>query len=420
MDRTFRTLARRTPLMAIIIGCVGGAAVAQKQEPAASGADRVENRITFSTGPAADAYFSQLQERLADPVQRAELRAKQREQMVELHSELAAVVGLNGAEETRLVDILTDEQMAAQDGFGRSEDMQKRADEDTRRLADISALLGEKRFARYQEYMDTLGERRVMQYFDSQLDAANKLSPEQKTRLMPLYRETLELSTNSRRPGFPESMFGAPAVPAQQRERVMLEANVALNEEGYRRMQASSAWMAKQVVPVLTPPQRELFERLEAKKIDSQRRYVEQLRVSAGMSAEIPVTAPPGMSEREGAPLMGRVRIALSISANGKTAAEETIVIENGSTTEIFEGPEGLSWQATPTLLEDGMAYVSVQFFENTGNGRRPIRGDVSVGSRFRMPDGNPMPHGGGGGGSSTIKGAKAYVVTVIIRASPM
>jgi hypothetical protein len=85
-------------------------------------------------------------------------------------------------------------------------------------------------------------------------------------------------------------------------------------------------------------------------------------------------------------------------------------LLENGSTSEAIQAPEGLWLEVTPTLYEDGWAYYEMTFYEDRAGRRVRFDGVVSSGRLTRYPDGSSSPNGCAV--SSFSSGNKTYVIS--------
>ena len=359
-------------------------------------------------------------ERLKDPKKRAQLRAEHREQVQSEYADLAEVIPLDPKMESDLIDLLTDQRMAHLDVFyanlldstRQSHDRFRQNDTaaESRSVQQIRDLLGDERFGHYLAYTDTLGERRQANYFNARLEPDDKLTTEQKTRLMTVLRTQLETSMQRRGANpnrmLPRTLPGSDA----EREDFLRKRTITMNEEGFRELQEESLLLLEHLHDVLTAPQLEAFTQLEAEKIASQRKYVQQMRVSAGMSPEFDETQKPVTAQRSR--VTGRVKLEIFLEVNGEPFKTE-IVTENGTAAEPFEGPEGLWVQATPILFEDGFCNVELRFSEEILGQRRPIRGMTGMGMEAKQSV--PL---GSGRASTRISGSKSYAISTDARVS--
>jgi hypothetical protein len=245
---------------------------------------------------------AEMRKRLADPQLREQLRAEQRTLIDAMHPDLAQVLGLDPRIASELIDLLTDQQMSvfdrihgdelqAPNSVAMKDRLARNAQEGTRRIGQIRRLLGEQGFERYQDYQNTLRERLQVTLFEERLQPGDELTPEQKSRLMSLLRWQEE---QTQRRMLENRSWVPPAVydPEALRKR-----DITANEDSFWRAQEESQLLISRAAEVLTQRQIEVFARMEADKLDVHRTQLEQVRVDAGMSREIP---PPEADEGPG------------------------------------------------------------------------------------------------------------------------
>ena len=384
------------------------------------------NSVVFSaralgSGPISGAVGTdEMAERLKDPVKRAALRVERHEQVKAQNADITEVVPLEPEMEAKLIDLLTDQQIANLDVFyasrldptGRTNDgfMDKHIAAERQAKEQIRALLGDDRFGLYLDYTSSQGERQQANYFNDRLDAGSKLTPDQKARLMVVLRNHLEqdhtLRMGERRQMLPTRLrsFGPDSADA------LLKLNITANEENFRRMVTSSRLLLEKVSTVLTPAQLAAYELMETEKLASQRRYVQQMRVSANMPAAFDETnAPEAAAPRVRVP--GKVRVELLVAVDGGTPINANLVTDNGTPAVEFEAAKGLWVTATPTLYEDGWFYVDFSYSEEFNGRRLAIRGGGGMG-RPSQPEMPLRTHPGG----NMVSGSKAYAISADAR----
>jgi hypothetical protein len=365
------------------------------------------------------AEAKQMRKRLKDPRERKRVRAEQRAQIPDQYPDLAQALLLDPQKEAALIDLLTDQQMENLDHFyevqsagspasrDRGFDIQAIADDETRRLKQLSDLLGPDGFERFRQYKETWGERRQAVYFDSRLDPDHKLSEDQKERLIALLHKQNEASRN--RP----SLDLLPAM-VRPNDEALRRQQIKMEEDALRQMEQSSRELMKQLPEFLTPPQIDAYAKMETKTLDAQRKHVQQTRVSAGLSSEIPNTVElPANLEPPRKPVVGRIQFEMQVTANRSEPVEISTQMMNGETTSI-EGPEGLWIEAKPTLYEDGWLDVDIAYYERGPDDRRVLLSKSRMGTRTR----SDVRLAGGGG--STIVGSKGYAISELANANPI
>ena len=136
---------------------------------------------------------------MKDPAMREMMREQQKAAVNLMYGGLFKEMNLSAEEKDRLKEILTDSQMKNVEnagGFfggkdGASEDMQKlTADAKKRTEAEIRALLGDERFAQYQDYQKNMGERMQLDQFKTRLASENlALQEPQAAQLLQIMKE---------------------------------------------------------------------------------------------------------------------------------------------------------------------------------------------------------------------------------------
>jgi hypothetical protein len=136
---------------------------------------------------------------MKDPAMREMMREQQKAMINMMYGGLFKDLKLSLEEKDKLKELLTDSQMknieAAQGMFGGKEGV---TEETTKQITDakkqtdteIKALLGDERFAQYQEYQKSMGERMQIDQFKNQLAGANMpLDDAQSAQLMQIMKD---------------------------------------------------------------------------------------------------------------------------------------------------------------------------------------------------------------------------------------
>jgi uncharacterized protein YbaA (DUF1428 family) len=136
---------------------------------------------------------------MKDPAMREMMREQQKAMINMMYGGLFKDLNLSPEEKDKLKELLTDAQMknieAAQGLFGGkegvTEDATKQiADSKKQTDAEIKALLGDERFAHYQEYQKNVGERMQIDQFKNQLAGANMpMDDAQAAQLMQIMKD---------------------------------------------------------------------------------------------------------------------------------------------------------------------------------------------------------------------------------------
>lgn len=382
-----------------------------------------DEHLMFSTDFDSLPQTTEMRRRLKDPEQRKLLRAEQREQVRKQNPELAEVLRIDPEREAALIELLTDDQMqhlerfyAVRSGNTHSvfEHGQAQADAETRRLAKLRELLGADLFERYQDYQSTVMQRRHALLFDARLDSYNKLTSDQKERLIVLLQDHFEKEMQQPRIRLQDAVSPFSA-DREARAEAMRKQAIEMYDETFRDMQQASRLLLERLPEVLTPQQLDIFAQMEAEKIASQRKYVEQMRIRVGMSPEVP-EQPAEVRPPARTPVAGHVKLEVSLTVNRSEPVNVILATENGKAVP-FEAPEGLWVEATPTLFDDGWLNVDFKFYEGPPGRGRAIAGHHGMGTRT-TPD--TMGLATAGGGSSVIVGSKGYAVSMQANAVPI
>jgi hypothetical protein len=366
-----------------------------------------------------------MRKRLSDPALRDDLRAETLAQIRSGYPQIAEELGLDPELEARLFEVLTDQQMAHLESFYREspdpqregdparDSMQQLADEQTRAKQQILDVLGEARFEHYLGYMDTRGERLQVVFFEGQLEQRDRLTPDQRQRLMALLRA--EEDRHAARQ-IAEWHLKSDSHDGDDSPESMQKLNVALNEDNYRLMLEDSRALLARLPAILTPSQLDAYARMEASKLASQRSYVEELRAGAQVTSNFDDAQPRTLPARR-TPATGKVRLELTLTIDAHPPVMADVVTENGRAPPAIQCPEGLWVEATPALYEDGWAQVDFTYYEERGGKRIRLRDRVSTGYLTRDPQSGLL--GGGGGGSTLGGGRKSFAVSTWIVVTP-
>lgn len=136
---------------------------------------------------------------MKDPAMREVLREQQKAMINLMYSGLFKDLNLSSEEQDKFKALLTDSQMknieAAKGMFGGEdpnalEDAGKQiADSKKKTDEEIKALLGDQRFAQYEEYQKSMSERMQIDSFNKQLAGGAPLREEQSTRILQILKE---------------------------------------------------------------------------------------------------------------------------------------------------------------------------------------------------------------------------------------
>jgi hypothetical protein len=384
------------------------------------------NRVMFGTGKDFEAQAAEMRKKLADPQLRKQLRAEQRAQAESSNPDLAEVLGLEASEAAALFDLMADQELQHLEVFFAKQDaqptreamharMQQLANDETRKRQQIKEFLGVERFGRYLDYTDTVSERRQAVLFDDELAAADKLTADQKQRLMTILRgereQLMSRSGRSMKTLLPTRMGGT----REDFEAMMRKHQLESMEDSFRRMQQDSKSLLARLPEVLTASQLAVYTQMENDKLAGQRKYVQELRVNAGLSPEFD-EGPPTAAPDQRTPVVGEVRVEVYVRVNEGEPVTVDLKTENGKAPAPFAVAEGLWVQVTPQLFTDGWTQIDYKFFEESDGRRRLLGGSLGSGG---PPGSGGVPLGSGGSGT-TVTGSKAYSVRTDARISPV
>lgn len=149
-----------------------------------------------NAGPDASSMGSMLSKMMSDPETKKMIRESQRMMMAQLYAPLIKQLGLSPDEATKFKEMLLDHTAAATEQatslFGatnRTQLTSQLAEQQKSFDEQLKAFLGDDRFAQYQEYQQTVGQRTQLSLFKQQLGADNPLSDQQTEQLLTFMKE---------------------------------------------------------------------------------------------------------------------------------------------------------------------------------------------------------------------------------------
>jgi hypothetical protein len=383
----------------------------------------VENQVVLARFGDASQSMQQMRARLADPEQRGAVRAEQRTNLQQLYPDVAEALRLDAATHEALLNLLTDQQMEMLDQVhdeGQREalhSMQAQVDAQNRKLDELRGVLGEEGLERYQQFVGTVSERRQVRDVDARLDAADKLSPEQKDRLIDLFKEKNRKDLPpplppERMPSFLNSRDPGSPTFREDLQRASQLATIEANEEILRLEDASNRWMAERAAEFLTPAQASAVAEVNETQTETHRQWIEQARAKAGLDGAIPERSEERTPLRK--PVSREVALEMTISVNG---AEPVRVTHTGSNREplSIQASDELSVEADWTLFDDDWLDVKLTFYEQGPTGRRRLDSAGGFGMLTKTPDG--VASRSGGGTNMAVAGRKAYSVEMTVAA---
>ncbi len=379
----------------------------------------VENRIVF-VQPGSRS-MEEMRARLADPVQRKTMRAEQRASLEQSHADAEDELELDSTRREALIELLTDQSMESLDRmFGEQREpwpsMQSMADAENRKLDQLREILGDAGLERYQEYTATTYERSQMREVDRYLGTPDKLSPEQKVRLVKLFKEKNQMGLpppgQSRMSNLMRSRGPDSPNFRQDMERESQLATIEANEEILRLREAANRVIIERASGLLTPRQLAAVAKVNEAEVARQREWLVKARTNAGLDPAIPERAKDeNLPIRK--PAQGDVWLDLVVRVNGGEPVHVTHSGKNGETLK-FQASADLFAEAEWTLYEDNWIEVRLTYFEEGPNGRRRLQGGSGFGTMGRIP-GERRPgvddFAARGGSSTLVMGRKAYSV---------
>ena len=377
-----------------------------------------ENQLFFRTGDAAQHAMQEIRERLKDPERRAVLRTEHKSMLERLHPDMEQELGIDSATKDKVLELLADEQlMRLESSFWMEQDhaaaIQKQADAETQSLASLRALLGQDGLEKLQLYLSTTWEREQVKRFDALLLATEKLQPEQKSKLAQLFsernhhaREHGVRSHMSRPPSF-GSMDRLPSPEETQRHSQLL--TIEGNETALRRAKEENPILEKRAAEFLSPAQVAALARMNEEEATRLQAWIEQARLQAGLSPQIPERAQQSLVPRPTPrkPFAGETLFEFNVTVNRSAPVTMTHTGPN-ATPIMFEAGDGLWIEVTPTLFEDHWLDVHLDFYEQVGSENRRLDNGSSFGTLTRLPDGTSNR---GGMSTNVVTGSKGYAV---------
>jgi hypothetical protein len=386
-----------------------------------------ENGIVFVPFGERSQSTENMRARLADPEQRKAMRAEHRAGLVQIYADIEEVLNLDSTTHEALLDLLTDQYLASLDAmFGdhRPEVLfapQRQVEAENRKLDQLREVLGNEGLERYQEYTTTVHERRQVREVDAYLGTTDKLSPEQKARLVKLFKEKNQMGIPSPTPSRMSDLLRSrdPRSPSFQEDlqRESQLATIEGNQQMLRLRETSNRWMAERASGFLRPAQSAALAKVNESDMARQRKWIEQARANAGLDSAIPVrgsdeSTPPRK------PATGEVTLDLMVRVNGGEPVHVTHTGPNGEQLK-FKVSEDLLAEVEWTLFDDNWVDVRLTCFEEGANGPRRLQGGSGFGTMAVSGGTSPRDNGIDTRGSSStiVTGRKAYSVELSARA---
>jgi hypothetical protein len=261
-------------------------------EPEAEGAPRVDDLAKSEAEARALRRMPSDQaawlKRLADPASRAVLRAETIAEMRQTSPDLARAIGLTPQQETKLIELLADQELQMRELGARGHHATATRPVDHHQLKErqeeeLRALLGSEKVERFRQYRASAPERAQVQALRARLDGANALREDQATRLVALMRQEREayvasftdIGAGGFMANYPFTPFSSGDEPAEEIQ--FAEAQLGRTEEFLQRLQGQAA-------TVLTREQLRRYAEIQEEQMNSERNRLEWLRARASGS----------------------------------------------------------------------------------------------------------------------------------------
>ena len=209
-----------------------------------------------------------LSKMMSDPAMKEMMRSQQKTMVNTMYGALFNEMNLTPEERQKFSDLLLDQQTKTMEaGMGLFEEggltnitqaVQARQKESEEQL---KALLGEERFAQYQEYQKTVGDRVQLDQLRRQMETAG--TPVQDEQLQQLLALTKEERERVPAP-FPQDPQAAGANMERMLSDELMEKQMAWQEEINRRV-------LERATTVLTPDQLRAYEQFQTQQINMQK-----------------------------------------------------------------------------------------------------------------------------------------------------
>ncbi len=218
---------------------------------------------------------------MADPDTKKFIRDQQRMMLDPLYGPLIKQLGLTPEEADRFKELLADNMMKGAENasslFGgpsstnRAEALKTLAAEQTNFEATVKAFLGDGRYAQYQDYQQTVGDRALLNQFRQQTTGTdNPLTDQQADQLLAIMREERQAAatlTGQTLPGAGQDQANLQALLSGEQSDKMLQAQETAGQRVYDRARA-----------VLSPDQLNAFGRFQTNQMQMMRLGMQMAR----------------------------------------------------------------------------------------------------------------------------------------------
>lgn len=387
-------MTQQLPWRLLVAGAVlASASSVLAQTPAAP----PSNQFPFATVNAGGS--NRMLQRFEDPEQRKELRALRRKGTAAQQVLMEQVVPLDAATRERFIDLVTDLEMErderhlrgmrparAASTFGSPEEMDqalererfandsetvRMAQEQTRYLAPLRNLLGEERFQLYVDYRASVFQRMQAARLDSQLSAGDKLSVEQRERLITLladeYRRRLDRQQQQQQRASAERFY----YPQPNVQLPDMSTQVLLSaEQTFVEAQQANESLLARLPGVLSERQINVFVATEANTNDEAAR-VRSMRKRAGRDPQVAFTLPDASVQVQHVPVTEQLQLQLHIKVDDAPPVDTTVDVADDGSATVELG--GVIIEVRAALFENDWQEVATRFYERTGRGRREL-----------------------------------------------
>jgi hypothetical protein len=247
-------------------------------------------------GSGAKGLGGMLAKMMKDPAMKEMLRSQQQAMVQKMYGPLLKDLNLNPEEKERFTQLLLDHQMSVveqagtlfgEGDAGRTEAAKAVKEKEKEMEGSLKALLGDDRFAQYQDYKTTLGERMQLDQFRQRLEGGTvPLQDDQMKALMQVMKEERDRVP----PVVPNKSSENASDLAKSMTDEMIEKQSQWQTELNRRVQERAG-------QVLSPEQMKEFAGFQEQQINLQKAGMKMARELFGASkaAQTPaeVIAPP-------------------------------------------------------------------------------------------------------------------------------
>lgn len=241
-------------------------------------------------GDGAKGLGGMLGKMMQDPAIKEMIRSQQKMVMQKMYGPLLKDLNLPSEQKDRFMELLLSQQMSAVENAGalfkegdtdKTEAAKAMKDKQTELESNLKTLLGDDKFAQYQDYTKTMAERMQLDQFRQQLDSGSlPLQEDQAKSLMQAMKEEREKVP----PVVPSKVGDSPADYAKALSPENLDKQVQWQEDVNRRVQERAA-------QILTPEQLKEFTDFQNQQLNMQKVGMKMAREMFGGDKAAPPTA---------------------------------------------------------------------------------------------------------------------------------